>query len=413
MLMGVGLFNIFNLLYHLFMLRVLSPVEYGHLNSLLALLMILSVPASTLQTTLTKFISSFQGRKQYHQVRGLLRHFLLWVSISACFIVSLILIGRASLSSFLQVPSMDAIILLGIILLFALVIPIPWGGLQGLQKFGLLSLHLVLNGGLKLLLGMLFVLLGLGISGAMGAIALSYFISFFLSLWMLWKGLPSRETVIQTEPGSEKDRPFPVSEVHRFFLPAGITLLCFMILTSADLILVKHFFTPIEAGYYSIAQMVGKIILFLPLPVVMVMFPKLSAIGDQRKKIPPVLKQSLLISSCLCGGATAFCFVFPSEIIRLLSGGIYIECIPLVRLFSVNMTFFSLTFVLLYYHLSTRERGFLYPLLFFTLAQIGLIILFHNTLKQVLFVAGAHAFFLFGINIYGVYVRPRKIDQYE
>jgi len=82
-------------------------------------------------------------------------------------------------------------------------------------------------------------------------------------------------------------------------------------------------------------------------------------------------------------------------------------------LFSVNMTFFSLTFVLLYYHLSTRERGFLYPLLFFTLAQIGLIILFHNTLKQVLFVAGAHAFFLFGINIYGVYVRPRKIDQYE
>ena len=57
-----------------------------------------------------------------------------------------------------------------------------------------------------------------------------------------------------------------------------------MVLTNIDLILVKHFFTPIEAGYYSIAQMVGKIILILPIPIVTVMFPKLSSLDGREEK---------------------------------------------------------------------------------------------------------------------------------
>ena len=40
MFIGVGLFNVFNLLYHLFMVRFLSPVDYGQLNTLIALFMV-------------------------------------------------------------------------------------------------------------------------------------------------------------------------------------------------------------------------------------------------------------------------------------------------------------------------------------------------------------------------------------
>ena len=60
---GNSLFNLFNLLYHLFMVRALTPVEYGHLNAVIALFTIISVPATTVQTTVTRFVYSFQVQR--------------------------------------------------------------------------------------------------------------------------------------------------------------------------------------------------------------------------------------------------------------------------------------------------------------------------------------------------------------
>jgi len=176
-----------------------------------------------------------------------------------------------------------------------------------------------------------------------------------------------------------------------------------MVLTQIDLILVKHFFTPIEAGYYSIAQMVGKVILFLPLPVVMVMFPKVSLMDAQGEKTFSILIQSLIIAGFLGALGIIICHLFPSYIIQLLAGTVYPECIPLVRLFSINMTIFSLTLILLYYHLATKRRGFIYPIFSMTLIQIGAIVLFHQTMVQVLFIVAVMAFLLFGINFYLAY----------
>jgi len=402
MVMGVGLFNLFNLLYHFFMVRYLPPIEYGHLNTLMALFTVISVPASTVQTTVTKFVSSFQVMNRYDRVRRLLRHLLLVMTILGVVVFLLILFGSDRLSSFFQFDSQGLMIVLGMVLLFAMVIPVPWGGLQGLQKFGPLALNLIATGGLKFTLGILFVLAGFGVLGAMGAILLSYVITTFLSLIILQMNLPRGESAIQTGGSPEGFDPPYVSEVYQYFFPVGITLLCFMLLTNVDLILIKHFFTPIEAGYYSIAQMVGKIILFLPIPVIMVMFPKLIALQSQGRAQEhlSILKQSLMIALILCGSAVFVVLLFPSLVIKVLSGKVYLECVPLVRLFCINMSLFSFIFILLYYHLSTQRRGFLYPLFFLTIGQTGFILLFHNTLTQVLLVMGIVALCLFGINVY-------------
>lgn len=409
MFVGVGLFNVFNLLFHFFMVRSLSPINYGHLNTLMALFMVISVPASTVQTAVTKFVSSYQVQNRYDRIRGLLRHLFMVMSMVGLLILLLISLGSSLISSFLQISSIELIVLLGVVLLFAMVIPIPWGGLQGLQKFGSLAFNLILNGGLKFFSGVLFVFLGLGVSGAMGAIVLSYFVTFFLSLVILKAYLPKERTVADRERTPEDPNPSYTKEVYRYFLPVGLTLFCFMLLTNIDLILVKHFFTPIEAGYYSIAQMVGKIILFLPIPVVMVMFPKLSALEGQKKKAHSTLMQSLMITFFLCCGALMVGFLFPSSIIKILSGKMYSECIPLVRFFCINMTFFTLILILLYYHLSTHEKGFLYPLGLLTLIQIGLIIFFHKSLNQVLLVVSVVSLCLLGITFFLAYFPRSKV----
>ncbi len=405
MFIGISLFNLLNLLYHFFMVRHLAPVDYGQLNTLMAVFMLITVPANTVQTTITRFVSVFQARSQHRKTRDFLKHFLLVMVTAALFFFLAIVLGSSLLSSFLQISSRGVILLTGVILFFAMIAPIPWGGLQGLQKFGLLAVNLLLNGGLKLLVGILLVAGGWGVLGAMGAIAIAYFVTTFLSLLQMGFSMRKKEEEAYPQANPIGDDSPSISEAYRYFFPVGITLLCFMILTQIDLILVKHLFTPMEAGYYSIAQMVGKMILFLPLPVVMVMFPKVSLLDAQKKETFPVLIRSLMVAGAFCVLGILISHLFPDRITQMLTGKVYPECGPLIRFFSINMTFFSLTFILLYYHLATRRNIFLYPLSLLTIIQVGAIALFRETMIQVLFIVGVVAFCLLGINIYLAY-RP-------
>ena len=407
---GIGLFSLFTILYHLFMIRYLPPIEYGHLNTLIALFMVISVPAGTAQTTVTKFFSSFKVQSQYHQAIALLRHFLLLMSIIALSFFLLILFASSHISSFFQISSRGLVILFGLSLFFSMVIPVLWGGLQGLQKFGFLTLNLIINSGLKLGFGVLFVFLGFGLLGAMTAIAVSYIITTILSLIIIGISLFKEKAVANHGVIPKSSSPSNFSEAYHYSFSAGLVLLCFMVLTNIDLILVKHFFTPIEAGYYSIAQMVSKIILILPIPIITVMFPKL--LDGREKRTLSILGKGLGVDALICSGAVLSCLLFPSPIVRILSGKVYSECSILVGIFSVNMTLFSLTLILLYYHLSTPRRGFIYSLFLFTLIEIGLILLFHDTLTQVLIMVGIIAFCLMVINLYLAY-RPYQDERKE
>ena len=181
----MGLFSLFNLFYHLFMLRYLPPVDYGNLNTLIAVLMLIYIPSSTVQVTITRFISSFRTQSQYDRIRELLRQLFLRMLVVAFSIFLLIVLASRFLSTFLQISSHSLFLLLGIVLLFGLLLPVPWGGLQGLQEFGSLAVNYIVIGGLKLALGVLFVFLGWGVLGALGAVLISYFVTIILSLFML------------------------------------------------------------------------------------------------------------------------------------------------------------------------------------------------------------------------------------
>lgn len=388
MFFATGLANVFNLLYQLYMVRALSPINYGILNSLLAMLMLVSIPAGTIQTVITKFASTFHATNQPGKTKSLLTNSARKVLLFGLGLFLIVTIGSKHISSFLQIPSRMPVTIVGIIIGLSIISPVLLGGLLGLQKFRLLGLGMVTGGGLKLALGILFVSFGFKVMGALCGFAIATLVILVLSFLFLNK--------VFSYPGNE---PIDFSEVYRYFYPVALVTLCYMVLTNADIILVKHFFKPLEAGYYSIAQMVGKIILFLPGAVVIVMFPKASDLHARNEDTTHLIKKSLTLTGLLSGTAALICFIYPSLIIRLLSGKIYLECIPLARLFAVSMTFFAMVSVFLFYHLSIGNLRFIYPFAICAVLQVILITLFHNTLSQVLYILLAIAFLLFAINL--------------
>lgn len=391
--------SVFNMLYQLYMVRNLNPVDYGTLNSLLALLLIISVPIGTIQTAITKFCSSFHAHNQWHKIKVFLFGFINKVLFFGIIFFLIIILLRKNISSFFQITTSSHIIIVGLLMLVSTMLPIGLGGLQGLQMFGWLGFNGVISSGLKLVLGIFLVSLGFKVIGALGAFLFANITTLILSIVPLGRFITNKTRLSIDLSNVDLQNKINFSEVYKYFISVTVTTLCFMSLINGDIILVKHFFTPIEAGYYSVAQMVGKIIIFLPMSIIMVMFPKASNLHTQNKDTLPLLKNTLGIVGLLCFVGSLVCILYPSVIIKLLSGKEYVECINLARLFAISMTFFALMYTLLFYQLSINRSGFIYPLIFFTVLQNILIILFHKDLSQVLYILCATAILLCAINL--------------
>ena len=391
MFLAIGFANFLNLAFHLFMVRNLSTVDYGILNSLLAVFMIISVPAVTIQTVIAKFASHFRAIDRSNNASFLIRHLGKRVILLSLILFLIFVITRNYLAGFLKLPGNVFILLLGASLSMAVIVPVCWGSLQGLQKFNLLGLNIITGNAIKLCLGVALVLFGFKIIGVLGALILAGFSQLILSYIFLKPSLRTGHI-----------EPVHFGEIYKFFYPVALAHLCFVALTNTDIILVKHFFSPSEAGQYSVASLAGKIILFLPAAINTVMFPKASGLHAAEKSSFHIYKRSLLYSGGLCAACGSVFMLYPGILARLLSVEDTGMFIPLVRMFVIAMTFFAMIYVIVNYNLSVHRFGFLYILGASLLAQLLLISFYHKNLLQVLFILAVNACVLFVINLWAV-----------
>jgi len=394
--------NIGAYLFHVYMGRHLSPADYGILYTLFALLMIVSVPAMTIQTVITKYASHFKAHNQYGKIRFLFLYSFKKLSLYGGIGFLIFLAFSGHIARFQQIPSRIPVAILGFILLFSVVSPAAGGIVQGLQRFNYIGWSLILSTLLRLISGIILVIIGFGVNGALSASIIGGLFGLFIIF------LPLRP-LFQEKTNERVD----FKEIYRYSAPVILALLCFMILTNVDAVLVKHFFTPLEAGNYSAAALVGRIILFLPMAVVIVMFPKASELYAQKRDSSLILKKSLFYVGLLAGGTTLICLVFPHFPLWLLWGNRFQASTPLVGKFALAMTFLGLVNILFFYQLSIHRFRFLYLACVFTLLQIIAISLFHSTLSQVVWILVANGALLFVINQFLVWMPRRRLERIE
>ncbi len=395
--------SVSNYFFQIFMGRSLGPADYGILASLFSLFSILSVPAGVLQTVTAKYTSNFKAHKELGKIAKLLKGLLKRVSLFGLVGFILFIIASKSISSFLHIPSRLPVIITGVALISAIISPIVGGAIQGLQAFGYLGIGMIIGALVKLFSGIFFVYLGLKVNGALLGLILGS-LAGILFLVIPLKPIFTKNKV---------DYNIDFTEIYPYFLPTFIMLLCFMIITNIDLILVKHFFDPAQAGYYAAASIIAKIILYLPGAITLVMFPKTSELYALNKEHRPILKKSLFYGILLCGTALLLFLTIPSLIVKFIFGGEYILIIPLIGIFSSAMCFFALCSILFLYQLSIHELTFLKTLIIGTIAEVILITLFHTSLTQVISILLGVALFLFLSNVYYVFVSLEKKKHNE
>jgi len=367
-----------NYLFHIYMSRALGPSDYGILASLLALYMIISSPAGTISLATAKYVSGFKAENKYREMASLFFRSLKRLALSGILLLMIFILISPLLSSFLKIPSPLPVILLGIILSCALISPAFYGALQGLERFGHYGLLTFFAATIKLLIGILLVSFGFRVYGALGAILLALVGTLFIAASFLKPIFLHRKRIS-----------YQVSSrgVYRYLRPTFFALSLFMFLTYIDVVIVKHFFAPVQAGHYSAASIIGKAFFFIPATLAKVIFPKVSGKHALKKDPFAILGKGLASSALLCAGGILFCFFF-AHVIILIFGSQYLPIVPLIRVFGAAITPLGLTFILLHFNLAQERTGFIYLLLGGALLEVILLSLFHNTLLQVLLILG-------------------------
>jgi O-antigen/teichoic acid export membrane protein len=381
---SASLANFLNLLFQLLIAHKLSATEFAAFNTLLAIYMLISTPLGTFQLAIAKYASGFNAQNDSGKVSSLLSTIFKYSLILSIGTLIIFWISSGYILGLLKIPSVNLGYVFALLLATTWLVPVFLGGVQGLELFWWLSSASVISGLLKLVLAFIFIILGFSVSGAMGALLIAMLVCMAIAY------IPLKKYFSWDCVKGQVD----YKEIFIYMFPVAISYFCYSALTTFDMVLVRYFFSPFDSGSYALAQMLGKIFLFLPGAISIVMFPRTSGLSAKNHDTLPTLKKSLLYTLGLAVSACLTYNLFPGFVLMVLTGKASPESILLGRVFSVSMSFFALLLVLISYFLSIKDYRFVKYLTAFTALQVLGIILFHQSLIGVLAVICANSFLL-------------------
>jgi len=353
--------------------RLLGPTGFAHATAVYTLLMLASAITLSFQVVCAKYVASHETADEKAPIFAAL-HLRAWVAGIALGL--LLFVFNRVLMAYLNLPDQVLISLLALGTAFYIPLGVRRGYIQGVQAFGALAINFMLEGVVRLGGAYLLIQLGLGAKGAVLASVIAVIASYFAA---------------KPSPGLRSLGPqlIPIS------FGEGLQAIVFfsgqVVINNFDIVLVKHFFASDEAGIYAAVSLVGRLVNMCAWSVVNTMFPVSAAARSSDREARPVLFLSLgmvfLILSVLILGLWAI----PSFLWRTLFGshfelGNYGGLAALLILYAVTTGIYSLSSVMITYEMSRKIANTSWAQLAFSGALVLGICVFHQTLRQVIFV---------------------------
>lgn len=401
LLIGSTVVNFGSYIYQLLMGRMLGPENYGVLTSLIALLYLLIIPSQTILTVVVKFTTAYRAKKKFAKILSLLISLSKNFAIAGIIFFLIFILGRNFIAGFLNIYETFPLILTSTLFLTSLLITINNGILQGYLKFTFLSINGIFSVLLKVGLAYLLVKMGFTVNGAVLALISASFLPYLASFYplrFLWNYK------------SQEVRKIDWGKIREYATPVLIATLGMTSLYSTDIILVKHFFNSLDAGFYAALAMMGKIVFFASVAIGTVMFPLVSEKFETGQKVHHLLFESLLLVFLSSVIITAAYFFRPEFVISLLYGSKYFAIAQNLGFFAIFITLYSLSNILLQFFLSIGRTCVAAFPMGGAIFQVILIWFFHASIRQVITVSFVvTALLLACLLLYYLYYATRKV----
>jgi len=388
--------NAINYLYHLLMGRLLGPVDYGSLVSIFSILYVISVVPVSTSFSIVKFISSAKDAKERTAVYLAIKRLLTQIAVAG---FVLIVVASPFIAKFLHINEKLSVVLVGPILFLSLITLVNQASMQGVLRFiGSVGPSIVSSAS-KLVLGVLLVLLGLSVNGAIVGVLLSLVLAYWLSVKL--KGSLFTQRI---------GKKFNLGPFLKYSFPVLIQALAFTSLFTVDIILVKHFLPAFDAGLYAALSTLGKIIFFAAQPVTATMFPIVSGRRARGERYRKVFFAAFFLTIFISISIVAFYYLYPEIAIGLLYGSQYLLAASELVWMGTFMAAYTASYIVVNFLLSINRTKIVVLPLLAAIGQAVAIWVWHESILQVIQVSLVATLAMFsGLALYLGYDRFQKI----
>jgi O-antigen/teichoic acid export membrane protein len=372
LLSGSGLVTGINLGYNIAVARFLGPTGFGHATAVYTLLTLISAVTLSFQIVSAKVVaqqSSPEGKSAVY------RRFEKSAWVSGLVVALVLLLFQTQIADYLNLPSPILVVLLAVGAAFYVPLGSRRGYIQGAYGFRRLAINLVVEGLARLGGSLLLIELGYGVRGVIAANAAAVALAYFAAASKLAPAAPS-----------------DVGLPHAFHeaLQAIIFFVGQVLINNCDIVLVKHFFPPTEAGLYAAVALVGRVIFAFCSAVVNSMFPIVAGTRETERKGHGVLATSLLLVAAIGSVLALGLRVAPAGIWTTFFGPQFAIAgkysLPyLLGLYAITTVIYSLSVVIIAYEMAYKISNTWVQLAFSGVVVAG-ICRFHSSLQQVIWV---------------------------
>ncbi len=391
--------NILSYLYQIIMGNLMSVSDFGTINALLSLSLLLSIPSGMITSLSVSMSAYYRATEKRACLVDFTKKMAKYATLFAVAVFAVGVLCSRLIARVLQIENASYVVAAVLIAALGCITTVFTGVLQGLQRFGSYSFYSVVSLGSRLLFSVLFALAGGGLVGGVVALLFSSVTGMLygmLALQDLWRA-PSTEKAVLRH-----------SEIDRYFLRSFWFQLYLLLMSNGDVLLIKIFSSASEAaGVYASGSTIGKIVLYLSNALVAVLFPLVAEKSSLGKSTLSLFKKSILLG----GGTVLLCsagiLLLGRLMIPLLFGERYRQAIDLlVPIICYVIPVALLTILINYLMPIGRVRFFAVTMGLAYIVITAIIALWCTETAQMLYVMGGTLFLTFLLNCFWLLAHP-------
>ncbi len=367
-----------NYLFQVIMGRNLNVEQFGTFGALFAIFYIASIFSNSLQAGIAEVIA--RTKSSYDTNVALTTGLILigQVALMATIITIGFAIFQNQIRHVLNIESTHITLMVALSVFFALTISAPTGMFQGLQHFAAFSLFAqVIPQTAKLILGTIMISSGDKLFGAIASIPISG--AFALTLSLIWVSRLCIRYGVHS---------FSTIKLPIWATSSVLLAIMMMIPANADVLMVAHFFQPEDVGLYNAISVLGKIIIYMPLPFALVLLPLVAERKSSGGNPLQVLYIAIIGAAIALLAAQAIYWLLPIWLTKLVIGDQYVSIAPFLGPYGLVLTIFATNMLLAYFHIGMGKRGFLIAASIMSLIEIISMIVFHNSFYEIMLALG-------------------------
>jgi len=372
--------NFLNFIFNAFLGRVLSFSELNLVIFVNTLWFITTIFVNSFASTTNHRVSYLLAQKGREAMWTFFRRSLRYALYTVSLVSFIWIVTAPFLMSFFKVQDMAVLLFFTPVIIFGFLSYAFQGFLKGSLRFFWAAVVMLAEAVTKLLLAILFVYsshpewvylsipLSLMTAACVGSVV----------VWLMYKKISPE--VSQDKIYTEEVVSFPFA----FLFSSMAVSLSTILFLSVDVLLVKHFFNETQSGQYALLSLAGKMIYFLgalPMVFMVTLVSWKEGLKKNSERVLSTIFSSVLILVTL---GVLILGVFGFVTAPILFGEKAREIVDWLPLYTLSIALFTLSSVLVTYHLAKREYSFSLVSLALSLVVITSIWFDHDEFRDII-----------------------------